>query len=77
MPEQHAPGRIELARVQLHHVLVFDVIGLIDEPLESGIASRGIGIKRRCDTEDLDLLVAHVRAVELGLQGPPVFELRQ
>lgn len=69
--------RIEVAWVQLHHVLVFDVIGLVDELLEGGIASRGIRIKRRRDAEDLDLLVAHVRTLELGLQGLSVFELSQ
>lgn len=67
--------RIELARVKLHHVLVLDVVGLVDELLEGRIASRGIGVKRRGDAKDLDFLVAHVRVLEFGLQDPPVFDL--
>jgi len=36
--------RIELARVQLHHVLVLDVVRLVDELLEGSITSRGVGV---------------------------------
>ena len=58
--------RIELARVQLHHVLILDVVRLVDELLEGGIASRDVVVKRRGDAEDLELLVAHVGANEGG-----------
>jgi hypothetical protein len=38
--------RVELTWVELHHVLVFDVVRLVDELLEGGIDSRGDGIER-------------------------------
>lgn len=39
-------NRIELARVQLHHVLILDVIRLVDELLECSIACRRVWVKR-------------------------------
>lgn len=57
---------IKLAGVELHHVLVLNVVGLINELSEGRIASRRIGVVRRRDAEDLDLLVAHTRTYELG-----------
>ena len=35
---------VEFARIQLHHVLVLDVVRLVDELLESGVAAGGVGV---------------------------------
>lgn len=69
--------RIELARVQLHDILILNVIGLVYKLLQGGIAARGVGLKRRGDAEDLYFLVADVRVLELHLESLPVFELRE
>ncbi len=63
-PHDMLGDSIKLAGVKLHHILVFDVVGLIHKLSERRIASWRIGIVRRRDAEDLNLLVAHTRTYE-------------
>jgi len=37
-------NRVKLARIQLHHVLILDVVRLVDELLQRDVARRKIGI---------------------------------
>lgn len=68
---------IKISWVQLHHVLVLDVVRLVDELPEGGIASSSIGVNRRRNAKKLNLLVSHLCLLELCFQNHPILKLSE